>query len=253
MRTTTTQCSAILALALGAGVAMAQDDASDAPLLAGPEVVETTGPEGGEPFDALRRARWHRGEMPLRVYGRALRVLRAAGADDEALALRPEQTEEIRGAIRDHAERMKRFIRAHKDEFRAIRERMGRDGRRGMFDRGGPRFGAGRGPRGADGAGDGGIMDGPRTDHAERSPEARRGAMRDLRALMETAPSDQAAKKRVWNALNEDQQAFVSDQIQRMRERRRQRFERMMDARTDGEPSGERGRVRRGAPERGAD
>jgi len=267
-RTNARWTAAAAALALIAGTAAAQttDDASnDAPggdqnasLLAGPEVVESTGPGAGSPLDGSRAQGWRRGEPTIRMYGRAIRALHKEGRADDALALRPEQGQEIRAAIKGYADAMKGFLREHRDEVAEIRELTG--GR--LFDRitgetpdrRGERRGAMRnGPRGERGP-MAGARGGPMMDDAPpRSREDMRAAGERLRELMKEAPSDHDAKKRIWAALNEDQRAFVENELEQVQAQRRARMDRAMEGdRTPGQRTGQP--RRRGAPvDRGDD
>lgn len=211
------------------GTAMAQD-AEDGSLLKGPEVVENSGPDGGATLSGERKQE-RTGELRFQSYMRALRGLNKAAQENADLALTEAQQSSIREIAKAHREEMRAFMEEHREELEALRPDRG-------DRRGGPdaRRGAGGGERG-----DPMMSDrperAPRGEGADErpSPEEMQRRREALAAVMADAPSDEDAKKALWDILSESQREFVTKDVMRQREQREKRFDDAMKRPEKGE------------------
>lgn len=177
----------------------------------------------------------------------ALRGLQRS--DDTTLHLTDDQTAQIRIITAEHREAMQKFMEEHKEEIAKIRAVAGED-RPARFgqrpdaapgedgadrplrpgarpgdrsgDRPGARPGADRPQRPADAPGMD-DMDAPAGVDNEFTPEQRAEAREKLRAMMEAAPHEKEAKRKLMAVLTKPQQARVKEIIQAQADRIRER------------------------------
>ena len=92
---------------------------------------------------------------------------------------------------------------------------------------------------------------GERGDGAERpSPEEMQRRQEALAQLMDQAPSDEDAKKALWDVLNESQREFVTKDVMRQREARQKRVDEAMNGKKRGEATSGEGKKRGERPQR---
>ncbi len=232
------------------GTAMAQDS-GESTLLKGPEVVENSGPGAGSTMSGEAKKE-RTGELRFQSYIRALRSMQKASEENPELALTEEQDAQIREIGKAHREAMRAFMDEHKEEFEALRPARGERGERGER-------GARRGPGGergefGDPEGDPMMMDDappPRRELGEKgeggerpSPEEMQARREALAKLMDQAPSDEDAKKAMWDVLNESQREFVTKDVMRQREARQKRVDEAMNGEKRGEAASGEGKKR---------
>lgn len=206
-----------LALVAMSGTALAQD-AKDGELLKGPEIVENSGPDGGATMSGDAKQE-RTGELRFQSYMRALRVMNKASEERPELALSEEHEASIREIAKAHREEMRAFMEAHREELEALRPDRGER-------RGGPD--GRRGEPGGEPGGDPMMMDDePRGEpRGERpSPDVMQRNREALAELMSQAPSDEDAKKALWDILSESQREFVTLDVMRQREEREKRID----------------------------
>lgn len=230
------------------GTAMAQDS-GESTLLKGPEVVENSGPGAGSTMSGEAKKE-RTGELRFMSYIRALRAMEKASEENPELALTEEQDAQIREIGKAHRDAMRAFMDEHKEEFEALRPARGERGERGER---GARRGPG-GERGGFGDPEGDPMmeeapargpRGERGDGAERpSPEEMQARREALAKLMDQAPSDEDAKKAMWDVLNESQREFVTKDVMRQREARQKRVDEAMNGEKRGEAASGEGKKR---------
>lgn len=248
---------AVVAIGALAGAAYAAGpDSNDNTLLKGPEVVASDAPGAGLSMDGTRGNAVRAGDTPLRAYMHAVRSLSGPDADP-GVALSDAQQEQIREAAQVYARELKDYLREHREELREIRELGAGDALRRLSDRSEMpqrrvRDGATpdaeraeRAPREPRIRRHGGPDRAPQDADAPRQregkarlddippgpdPESRRLGMEKLRALMQEAPSDQAAKAAIWETLSEDQQAFVQAKIDELAAAREDRIAERMES-----------------------
>lgn len=227
-----------LILTAAAGSALAQQADSDADLLKGPNIVESSGPEGANTMTGSADASKRAGDMPLRAYLGAIRGLKKASEENPELALTAEQEDQIKEIGQAHAEQMRAFIQEHKEE---LAEFGGQGGMRGERGHRGDRAGglAGNQDPGARGQRQDNPMmqdeDRPRQragnspdQQSDLSPERQQRNREGLAQIMANAPSDQDSKKELWAVLSQDQQSFVKQRVSEMRTQRQGRVDQAM-------------------------
>ncbi|MFN7021219.1 MAG: hypothetical protein ACK4WH_07825 [Phycisphaerales bacterium] len=242
-----------LAFAVGAS-ALAQPDPADRapsppaaePPLGGPSVTPrdvpgVQGQFGNSPEGTRRR-------MAERIPARVLRqALEAAIGEDAPADVRAteEQWSKIREIQRDFEQRVREFLREHRDELVELRgsippdspaaEMLRRYGVNGQGDGGAPR----RRARGADAPPMDAMDERPRRGTGEEpSPETRER----LRELFEAMPQPEQAMTLIWQELSPAQREAVDAKLESYRERMaRQREEMYVRQMT--------GRDRPGAPD----
>ena len=231
---------AVMMAALAGGVIAAEPDASDADLLRGPDVVESSGPDAGDSMSGTAEKSRKAGDMPFRAYMGAVRGLNKAAKDNPELALTDVQKEEIKAIGAAHREKMKAFMEEHKEEVAEFRGKRGDRGQPGERGERGQR----RGPEGE--PGDEPRPQGERGDRP--SPEEQQRMREKMGELMAQAPSDQEAKKQLWAVLTEDQQTAVKENLAEMRTQREQRIDESMERGQKGK-EGKKGKERKGEPQ----
>tara|TARA_R110000765_G_scaffold50351_7_gene102300 strand:+ start:7653 stop:8441 length:789 start_codon:yes stop_codon:yes gene_type:complete len=226
MNTSTTKRFGLALLIAGlSGTAIAvEPQSSDADLLRGPDVVETSGPDAGDSMTGSAEASRKAGDMPFRSYMGAVRGLNRSAKDHPELALTDEQQEAIKEIGKTHQEKMRAFMEEHKAELDALRPQRGeRTEQRGQ--RGGQKRGERPPPPPPPPEMGDDMMGGEPPMRPEVSPEERQRNREKLGELMANAPSDQDAKKQLWAVLTVDQQAAVKENISKMRDQREKRVD----------------------------
>lgn len=176
------------------------------------------------------------GEPGFQMIAMALRGLQRS--DDETLRLTDDQTAQIRAITAEHREAMQQFVEEHKDEIAKIRAVAGEDrpARFGQRPDAAPaedgadrpqrpnaRRAGDRPQRPADAPGMDDEMGDAPAPQGEFTPEQRAEAREKLRAMMEAAPHEKEAKKKLMAVLTEPQQARVKEIIEAQAERVRER------------------------------
>jgi hypothetical protein len=242
---------ALMIAALSGGVIAAEPETSDADLLRGPEVVESSGPDAGDSMSGSSEASKRAGDMPFRAYLSAVRGLNKAAQDNPELALTDEQKEQLKEIAQKHREKMKAFMDEHQEELAEFRGVGGERGERGQRGQRGQRGAEGK-ERGQRGGPQGELGDKPQGERGDRpSPEEQQRMREKMGELMAQAPSDQEAKKQLWAVLTEDQQAAVKENIAEMRTQREQRIDEAMERGSNGKEGkeGKKGKERKGEPQ----
>lgn len=244
---------ALLMTAVAGSAIAAEPGSTEADLLRGPQVVDASGPDGGDTMDGSAAKSKRAGDMPLRAYLGAVRGLNKAAKENPELALTDEQKEAIKEIGREHAEAMKAFREEHKEEFGAMGARGGEQGERGA-----------RGKQGKDRAeqgeraerGERGARDGQGDEMKERpSPEEMQRMREKMAELQSQAPSDQDAKKQLWAVLSADQQAVVKEHVETMRSKRQERVDQAMNRgeRDEATKAESKGEAKRGQGKKGSE
>jgi len=228
MNTSTTKRFGLALLIAGlSGTAIAcEPQSSDADLLRGPGVVESSGPDAGDSMTGSAVASRKAGDMPFRSYIGAVRGLNKAAKENPELALTGEQQSAIKEIGKSHQMKMRAFMEEHKEEFDALRPQRGEQGERAeRGQRGGQKHGERPPPPPPPPEMGDDMMGGEPPMRPEVSPEERQRNREKLGELMANAPSDQDAKKQLWSVLTEDQQAAVKERIAKMRDHREKRVD----------------------------
>ncbi len=218
---------ALLMTAVAGSALAAEPGATEADLLRGPQVVDASGPDGGDTMDGSAAESKGAGDMPFQAYLGAVRGLNRAAKDNPELALTDEQKESIKEIGREFQEEMKAFREEHKEEFGAMRERAGeRAGERGKR--------AEKGEKGKDRGAKGERVERPErgervAEMKERpSPEEMQRMREKMAELRAQAPSGQDAKKQLWAVLTVEQQGAVQEHVEMLRAKRHERVDQAM-------------------------
>jgi len=238
---------AVMIAALAGTVVAAEPNEEEAGLLRGPEVVESSGADAGDSMSGTGEATRRAGDLPFRAYLGAIRGLNKAAQDNPELALSDEQKVQIKEIVQSHKKKVAAFKEAHKKELEGMRKQRGQQGKQGQRD--GEKAGEqkrGDGDRKAKGNGkhregsnagqlqrqrpDGELGEKKRAQQGERASPEKQQQMREQRRtqrreVMSKAPSDQAAKKKLWSVLTSEQQTAVKEKVAKMRVQRHERVD----------------------------
>lgn len=189
------------AVAVSAGLAWPLFARQTDPPLSGPAVKDRNVPGAGNtfgdgmPMDPAKRA----GRVQPRLFFEAVRELAGDGAP-EGMRLTEEQAEQCRAIAEEFRAAAQAFQREHREEIRALREKAGEAvvERRG---RGDPPPPANQGERKA------------------ATPEQQ--AFREqLRELMQKGPKPDPYFARIWEVLDDEQEAFVRRRVEQVQTER---------------------------------
>lgn len=213
-------------------------DPANAPL-GGPEVKDRDVPGVAGSFgnDTEAQRRKLAGRIPPRAMREAIGVVMSEDAPEEIRAT-PEQREKIRGYFDEFQKSVRDFVRDHREEIEALRERMPRGAAGGvggaggelfrMLDRPGDRRGRGddrprdRAPEGApaDGATDRPAPPAQPNDKARRPGDGVPVEVREqLRALAEQMPRIEGVYTKVWAELTPAQRQAVDGRLDEFRQK----------------------------------
>lgn len=225
---------ALLMTAVAGSAIAAEPGATETELLRGPQVVDASGPDGGDTMDGSSAESKRAGDMPFQAYLGAVRGLNKAAKESPELALTDEQKESIKEIGREFQAEMKAFRDEHKEEFGAMRERAGERGEQGERGARGKKDKdrAVRGERAERGAQGDEMKERPSPEEMQRTREK----MAELRSQ---APSGQDSKKKLWSVLTPAQQEAVQKQVESIRAKRQEQVDKAMD-RGDNEHAGGR-------------
>ncbi len=223
-------------LATLAGTANAQDKKPEDDALKGPAVKDDA--PGTRKFTQKGQQRGQQ-EVPIRVFMKAVEVLRGEKAADE-VRLTPEQNEQLKAHMDGYQAEGAKFRDADGEEIRGLVAKLNPEDRKKAMQRLAPYLnerGGRPGEKGEKKARPGAPKpaDEMNDPMAPADPKESGAAMDELKALAETAPKQADVQAKLWTVLTDAQKPLVQKELERIQKEQREK-NKPADGAKPGEP-----------------